>query len=188
MAPRSLPSQAYLRECFTYNRRTGVLRWRKRPLSHFPDKRTWRMWNTRFAGKISGHIASKRYVNVSLDHTNYLAHRITWKLIKGSEPPAELDHRNHQKTDNQFRNLRKATRAQNQANAKLRSDNSSGFKGVSQRVYISRRTGKPRVTFWAKISFNSIVHHVGVFATAKLAHQEYCKAAKHLNGEFWNPG
>lgn len=41
-----------------------------------------------------------------------------------------IDHINHKPNDNRKENLRIVTRAQNQANAKIRSDNTSGIKGV----------------------------------------------------------
>ena len=42
-----------------------------------------------------------------------------------------IDHKNHKKYDNRKSNLRKASASQNQMNATKRSDNTSGFTGVS---------------------------------------------------------
>jgi hypothetical protein len=46
-----LPSLEYLQECFEYNRDTGELFWKVRPLHHFIDDRAWKSCNTRYAGK-----------------------------------------------------------------------------------------------------------------------------------------
>ena len=46
-------------------------------------------------------------------------------------PNSHVDHINHKPNDNRKCNLRVVTREQNQANTKLRKDNTSGTKGVS---------------------------------------------------------
>ena len=51
------------------------------------------------------------------------------RLIMGF-PNCHIDHMNHNPQDNRKCNLRLVTREQNQANAKLRVDNTSGIKGV----------------------------------------------------------
>jgi hypothetical protein len=43
----------------------------------------------------------------------------------------EMDHKDRDRSNNRFSNLRLATTSQNQANVGLRKDNISGFKGVS---------------------------------------------------------
>jgi hypothetical protein len=54
------------------------------------------------------------------------------RIIMGAEKGALVDHIKNQETlNNQRSNLRLATRAQNAVNSRLRSDNSSGFRGVS---------------------------------------------------------
>jgi len=45
-------------------------------------------------------------------------------------PAYAVDHRNLDKGDNRWDNLREATRSQNMANTSLPSTNTSGFKGV----------------------------------------------------------
>jgi hypothetical protein len=53
--------------------------------------------------------------------------------MTGKWPRHELDHINHDKSDNRWDNLREATKSQIQWNAILRRDNVSGFKGVQKR-------------------------------------------------------
>lgn len=47
------------------------------------------------------------------------------------EWPNEIDHINHVRDDNRWINLRDGTRSDNQKNASMRTDNKSGFLGVS---------------------------------------------------------
>lgn len=70
------------------------------------------------------------YIIVGVDRRRYRAHRLAWLCMTG-EWPSEVDHRNGDRADNRWENLREATRSQNNANQKRRHDNSSGVKGVS---------------------------------------------------------
>ena len=49
-----LPTATYLRERLSYDPKTGVLRWRRRPRSHFETDNIWGTWNTRYAGQTAG--------------------------------------------------------------------------------------------------------------------------------------
>jgi hypothetical protein len=59
-------------------------------------------------------------------------HRLVMAEILGHPVPRELqvDHINHNRTDNRRENLRLATRSQNQAYKGLQINNTSGYKGV----------------------------------------------------------
>jgi hypothetical protein len=86
------------------------------------------------------------------------------------------DHINGDGLDNRRSNLRVCTRSQNLANSKLRSDNTSGFKGVC-RFAVKRPTSKK----WrAKLAGQL----VGNFHTKEEAAQAYNRAAKETYGEF----
>lgn len=59
------------------------------------------------------------------------AHRLAWIYVHGAIPEgARIDHANRQRHDNRLCNLRLATHADNLRNCKLRTDNTSGVKGV----------------------------------------------------------
>lgn len=89
-----------------------------------------------------------------------------------------IDHKDRQPLNNQRENLRFATRAQNVANSKIRSDNKSKFKGVS----FYKRNGKWR----AQITANGKKLFLGYYDTAEQSSIAYKQAAKFHFGEFAN--
>lgn len=117
--PILLPSQEYLAECLRYDPSSGKLFWKERPLSHFKHPGTGRYWNRRHAGtEAFATPAEWGYLRGNLNKRAYLAHRIVWKLVRGTEPPDIVDHRDGIPTNNRDENLREATNAQNCSNGK----------------------------------------------------------------------
>lgn len=112
----SLPSQETLKEIFHYDGQH--LRWRIRP-SHNTQK-----------GDIAGCIGGKGYRTVVVSYTKYLAHRLIWAWVYGSEPN-QIDHINGIRIDNRIDNLRSVTGHENAQNRRSRLDNRSGVTGVS---------------------------------------------------------
>lgn len=93
----------------------------------------------------------------------------------GEWPSKEIDHINGSRTDNRITNLRQATSAQNKQNARMRSDNSSGYPGVSWFKCCNK---------WrADIQGGRKQNYLGVFDTAELAHEAY-EFAKSLLHTF----
>lgn len=174
-----LPNAAHLRECFDYCPDTGILTWRVRPIEHFANARGWKIWNGKRSGKLCGSLKRSGHLAVTVDDQAYFVHRIIWKMMTNQEPPPILDHRNRNRTDNRWLNLRAATATQSVQNTSRHSNNTSGFKCV---VFDKRRG-----TFFANIRANGKRHHLGSFPTAEAAHAAYCAAAKNYFGEFWNP-
>ena len=70
------------------------------------------------------------YGVVKLNGQVYKAHRIIFKFVYGYLPDM-LDHRDGNKMNNNITNLRPATAQENQRNAQLRVDSTSGATGVS---------------------------------------------------------
>jgi len=87
-----------------------------------------------------------------------------------------VDHRNGNGLDNRRANLREATHAQNAQNRRMRSDNRSGFRGVSW----VRRDKKWR----AAITANGELSHLGDYVDPEAAARAYDTAAIELHGEF----
>lgn len=115
------------------------------------------------------HISNNQYVANS--KRQYL-HR----LIKGS-PDGYVDHINRNTLDNRNENLRVCNNQMNQGNAKLKKNNTSGYRGVYK-----LKNGK----YQAKIMFNRKSKSLGVFDTAQEASIAYQTKAKELFGEFFS--
>ncbi len=100
------------------------------------------------------------------------------RLILGPPAGIQVDHRNGNGLDNRRANLRLATDRQNKGNAGLRSNNTSGFKGVTW----CRQTNR-----WKARIGNSEAGSrgwLGRFATAEDAARAYDAAAVEFFGEF----
>jgi hypothetical protein len=177
---KSLPPVAYLRECFDYDPDTGELRWRVRPLTHFPDARMMKSWNTRFAGFARQRAGELGYLTVGLLGGVFKVHRVVWMLQYGVDPGSnvQIDHINGDKTDNHIANLRLATHAENM-------QNSRGWAPTKRKgaYKLNNRPG-----WQARISVGGKNKYLGYFRTEAEAHAAYCAAADRLHGEFANHG
>lgn len=91
-------------------------------------------------------------------------------------PGVRIDHANGDPMDNRLCNLRFATQRQNVQNARRRSDNKSGFKGVGWHTAGHKWT--------ANIRANGVRHYLGLFTTREAAARAYDAAASRLFGHF----
>lgn len=96
--------------------------------------------------------------------------------IMNAKDGEEVDHINHVTLDQRKTNLRLCTRGQNCANRRTRTDNTSGFKGVSH----NKRRGK----WQAYVIVDRKQKHLGYYATAIEAAIAYDAAAIEYHGEF----
>lgn len=98
------------------------------------------------------------------------------RVILGAPKGDLADHIDGNGINNTRKNLRIASPAQNNWNARVRVDNTTGFKGVTYR----KKSGR----WQARIMVSGKNRCLGSFATAELAHEAYRKASAELHGEF----
>lgn len=94
---------------------------------------TWRvtLGSRAIAGERAGSLYKFcGYRFVSVDGQKYREHVLIWFMVYGEWLPREIDHRDLDRANNRPSNLRRATESQQRSNAKLRSDNKIGERGV----------------------------------------------------------
>ena len=70
------------------------------------------------------------YRKIAVDGCTHQVHRLAVLYMTGKYPTVHVDHRDHDKSNNRWKNLREATVSQNKQNSKLMRTNTSGVKGV----------------------------------------------------------
>lgn len=116
------PNRDRVMELLSYCSDTGLFYWRV-------DRLTGKGMRKIKTGSIAG-TTRKGYTLIGIDGVQYSAHRLAWLVVYDDWPLCDLDHINRVRTDNRISNLRSATRSQNLANSSLRSDNTTGSKGI----------------------------------------------------------
>lgn len=181
MAVVQLPDPEFLRECFRYDPDSGRLWWRNRPEGHFASPGIAKAWNSRHAG---------REAFLSVDPDGYLrcelntlerryqlrAHRVAFAIMTDAHPEM-VDHENRVRSDTRFSNLRAADRVDNARNCVGKRD-----KTLPKGVHADRRK------FVASMSVAGRKVRIGSYNCSTAAYLAYCKSAKALHGEFFNPG
>lgn len=150
-----------LKKLLHYDCITGVFRWR---VSRGRAR----------VGAVAGKVCPDGYVRVGIYGRSYAASNLAWLYMTGSWPKHEVDHRDLSRSNDAWKNLRPATRAQNEHNQGAQKNNKLGLKGV-------RRF---RTKYRAQIGHEGKTIHLGTFDTPGEAHEAYCLAASRLHGEF----
>lgn len=107
----------------------GCLTWKIKPCKNMK------------ASSPAGCIRNDGYFQVRFMNKIYLTHRVVWEMFNGQIPDGmQIDHVNHIRNDNRIENLRMVTKIDNGKNLTKKTNNTSGFTGVSW----SKRKGKWR--------------------------------------------
>lgn len=170
---KPIPTFDQINEALSYDPETGTLTWK-----HRADSRS--QVNSRCAGVSAGSLHAEGYYHLAIriSGVSYRlrSHRVAWLLMTGEWPSDQIDHKDTDKGNNRWINLRCATHGQNQANKRTYAK--SGFKGV---------TFNPgRNTWRAQININGKSKGLGTYKTGEEAHAAFCEAAEKQHGVFAN--
>lgn len=137
----------------------------------------WRVMNScrRPAGMLAGDKKKDSgYILIGVDCFRYRAHRLAWLYMTGKWPAHQVDHKDRDRSNNKWANLREATQQQNSAN--MQRPSVTGVKGV-----IRSKNGKRWI---ANIAVNGRTLYLGTFDTSQEASAAYTAAAREHFGEF----
>jgi len=160
-------SQETLKGYLSYNERTGYF---TRIKSN----------NPRFLGLVDKGYDKDGYQSILVAGRYYKAHRLVWLYVYGYLPDTDIDHINQEESDNRLSNLRLASRSKNNCNSKLRSDNTSGIKGVSW--------NKEKKKWHAYISHEGEFIKLGMYSSIDEAGSVVGAARTRLHREFARHG
>ena len=142
----------------SYDPEQGIITWKKKPASNVS------------VGRVAGKLLPTGYRHIRFQRRLWYAHRLAWYIHTGVDPLGwTVDHINLNKDDNRIENLRLAHEYQQMGNVGLRSDNTSGVKGVTW--------AKTRKKWEAKIHRQGKTYMLGRFDTKEEAAAAYEKAA-----------
>ena len=142
----------HIRSILDYNPQTGEFVWKVH--HRRPD----------LIGKRAGSPTNMGYWSIAINNQKRLAHRLAWLYMTGSFPTGHVDHKDGNKQNNAFDNLREVSRFGNLQNMrKPTRANKSGFLGVCA------HQGK----WLVQIMFNGKRIRESGFDTPEEAHQRY---------------
>ena len=142
-----IPTQYMIRKYFVYDPNTGELCWKLRA------NKASVIGNS--VGTVVGTLPDAGYVTIGFFGKQYFAHRLIWLYVHGEWPEKQIDHINHDRTDNRICNLRMVSHYTNMKNKALYTTNCSGYSGV-----------EPHGKNWkARIGVNGTKVLLGVFST-----------------------
>lgn len=126
-----------LKSVLRYNPRTGLFHWKIRRNSH---------GGCIYPGDVAGS-DKDGYIQIIYTHNGkrhqWRAHRLAWWFMTGKKPTKGMDigHDDSDRANNRWKNIVEVTRTKNMQNLNdgLRSDNKSGYRGVSWKTHRSGR-------------------------------------------------
>jgi hypothetical protein len=155
-----------VRRTFTYD--NGRLYWRDTPLGRGLPLTT-----------PAGNVTLNGYVTLGWRGKKWAVHRLIFVLCNGHSPP-DVDHINGNRADNRPENLRAASRSDNLKNSRIRSDSTSGVKGV----HWDAQSKKWR----ASVKVGGKKYYVGSSDNPAALVSVLREAREHLHGQFANHG
>lgn len=108
-----------LKKYLNYNKKTGEFKWIKKTSNRVK------------IGDTAGTINNNGYVTIGLLGKFYKAHTLAWLYCFGKFPKYQIDHIDGNPSCNKILNLRDVPQSENCKNRKIRSNNTSGYTGVT---------------------------------------------------------
>lgn len=168
-------SREFVDSRLSYDATTGIFIWKKKP----GYSREINRWNVRYSGKEAGTIREVGnnlfYRFINLGGKPIRAHQLAWLLTYGDFIRG-LDHKDGDGLNNRIDNLRPLSHSDNIRKGRLRSNNTSGAKGVSLRA----DTGK----WTARAMRGGVYTSLGCFDSKEDAVAAYREAVIEETGEF----
>jgi hypothetical protein len=155
-----------LRELLRYDPDVGLFQWIALPSEKAKKAKV---------GNVAGCLDAG-YIVITIDGQRYPAHHLAFLYMTGEWPKHRVDHRDLDRANNRWLNIRPATNSENQWNLPRRKRNRSGFKGVCW----ERQTSK----YKAQVQANGVQKTLGRFDTAELAHAACVAYRVEHHGEF----
>jgi hypothetical protein len=107
-----------IRRLLTYDATSGEFYWRETR-------------GRRKQGALAGNVSPRGYRRIHCNGRAYFAHQLAWYMHYGVFPHTEIDHIDRNRDNNRIANLRLSNRTEQLHNTGVRTDNSSGYKGIS---------------------------------------------------------
>ena len=157
---------------------------RLRELLHYdPDTGVWTWLDPRAngvrIGDAAGWVENGRR-RIHINSRNYLSAPLAWLYMTGGWPKLEIDHRDLDKLNDRWSNLREATHAQNIHNRRADKDSLTGVKGVSIHRNRRGRAAAWRVCIAANGKRRRALCH-GTLGEAGALYEQW---ARELHGDF----
>lgn len=169
-------TQERLKKLVSYNPDTGIF-------IRLVDSKNYSM------GDIAGHLHLTGYIIIGFNKMYYKAHRLAFLYMEG-DMPEFVDHKDTVRYNNKWDNLRRATPRLNSYNQSIRSDNTTGIKGLSFRM-----TPAGKYKRWlGRVTYEGIRHgkefYVDTYGdnAKELAIQWLEETRQQLHKEFTNHG
>jgi len=114
-------TQLELKKYLSYNKETGTFIWIGKP----------RKSNAKIGSVAGCFDKHSGYRSIGVVNSFYFEHRLAWLYVYGYFP-SQIDHINHNRSDNRIINLREANQKENCRNQSIPTNNTSGVIGVSR--------------------------------------------------------
>jgi HNH endonuclease len=99
------------------------------------DRWTWLKASPRhqyLIGQEAGSLNDKGYHVIKIDGKRYYSSRLAWLYMTGEWPTETIDHKDRDPSNGRWDNLRPANLSEQKCNQNIRTDNTSGHKGIDR--------------------------------------------------------